>query len=199
MRQLKYLWPNGIVIYELDLSIPSFASLVFAAMEVWSSNTCIRFKQREEEENYIKIKSSECGCFSNYVGFSGSEQILNLEIPGCAVMGIAMHELGHNLGLWHEQSRPDRDDYVRIIQENIDPDEVYNFEKRSEEVINTQNLSYDYDSIMHYPEYAFSRNGMKTIELANMEAYRDQGSPVLGQRKHLSSSDIAVVNRLYNC
>ena len=168
-------------------------------MEVWSSNTCIRFKQREDEPNYTKIKSSERGCFSNYVGFSGMEQILNLEIPGCSVMGIAMHELGHNLGLWHEQSRPDRDNYVKVIQENIEPGEVYNFEKRSKKIINTQSLGYDYDSIMHYPKYAFSRNGRKTIEVVNMEAYEEQGYPVLGQREWLSSSDIAVINKLYNC
>ena len=32
-----------------------------------------------------------------------------------------MHEFLHTLGFFHEQSRPDRDTYVRVITENIQP------------------------------------------------------------------------------
>lgn len=39
--------------------------------------------------------------------------------PFCEVKGVVMHELFHVLGRWHEQNRPDRDQYVKIIRENV--------------------------------------------------------------------------------
>lgn len=38
-----------------------------------------------------------------------------------------MHELIHALGRWHEQSRPDRSQYVRINQVNIKEGELMMF------------------------------------------------------------------------
>ena len=53
--------------------------------------------------------------------------------------------------------------------------------------------SYDYGSIMHYGEYAFSANGKKTIvAIQNPTA-------TIGQRQHLSSNDISELNILYDC
>ena len=37
----------------------------------------------------------------------------------CATKGIAMHELFHALGRFHEQNRPDRDDYVTVDKSNV--------------------------------------------------------------------------------
>ena len=39
----------------------------------------------------------------------------------CDKFGIVVHELGHVIGFWHEHTRPDRDDHVTIIRDNIQP------------------------------------------------------------------------------
>ena len=48
----------------------------------------------------------------------GNKQIINIG-TGCEYKGIVQHEILHALGRVHEQSRPDRDFYVRINEANI--------------------------------------------------------------------------------
>jgi hypothetical protein len=69
---------------------------------------------------------SGSGCYSN-VGknMEFGSQDLSLKkrssSGSCMYKDIVAHELLHALGFWHEQSRPDRDLYVTIQYENIDP------------------------------------------------------------------------------
>ena len=71
------------------------------------------------------------------------------------IVGIAFA-----VGLDHEHTRWDRDEYVEIKWENIKEGEEHNFVKRNH---NTLGYGYDYSSILHYGAQEFSKNGQKTI------------------------------------
>lgn len=51
----------------------------------------------------------------------------------------------------------DRENHVVIEKSNIMPGQEYNFNKLTEEEVNSLGQPYDYDSIMHYARNTFSR------------------------------------------
>ena len=57
-------------------------------------------------------------CYS-YIGQQSGPQRISLASPGCLNKGIAIHEMMHCAGFFHEQSRLDRDNYIYINWGNI--------------------------------------------------------------------------------
>jgi predicted SnoaL-like aldol condensation-catalyzing enzyme len=183
IRGERYRWPGGRVPYVIDRNLPNQAR-VTQAIQHWEQRTPIRFVKRTNEPNYVIFRRGP-GCAS-YVGMQGGPQLIELA-DGCTT-GNVIHEIGHTVGLWHEQSRRDRDRHVRILYQNIRPEMIHNFDQySSEEGIDLG--SYDFGSIMHYGQTAFSRNGQPTIVPLRGEA--------IGQRDHLSAGDIAGVKAMY--
>lgn len=92
-------------------------------------------------------------CYS-YIGMKGNMQKISIGLPSetyCRQKSLIVHEIGHAIGFWHEQSRPDRDDYIQIVEENIKPGRESQFRKYSRANVDSLGVPYDYNSIMHYP------------------------------------------------
>ncbi|KAI8485973.1 hypothetical protein Bbelb_362940 [Branchiostoma belcheri] len=155
----------------------------------FNRQTCLQFKPRDNEASYVSIVKLE-GCWSK-PGRMGGMQELSLG-DGCMWKGTVRHELMHTVGFWHEHQRPDRDDYVTIMLNNVDPAFHPQFEKISGS--STLDLPYDYGSIMHYGSHLNSINGRETIV-----PKLPLNGVVLGAAYRLSSLDVQKINKLYGC
>ena len=193
------LWTNGTVYYSFSSNIsPRLQHLLEEAMAEWQNATCLQFLPRDKEEDYVKFYShpNEEYCTCDSVGRRGGEQVIKLGYS-CQMKGELLHTIGHVIGLWHEQARPDRDMYVQILNENIEEGQKKNFEKRNEFTIDYQGTDYDFGSIMHLDGAAYSKNGYETTVV--LREYKELGEDIIGQREELSDNDKKRVNTLYNC
>ena len=85
--------------------------------------------RRTNQRSYVSFYRGG-GC-SSPVGYrNGRVNRISLA-SGCWHKGVTMHEMGHTLGFYHEQSRPDRDQHVRIIWGNIPKGVAFNFNKQT--------------------------------------------------------------------
>jgi len=190
------LWPNAVVPYVIAESLSDkteFLSELKYAIGNYHKYTCLRFKKRTNETAFIYFHNG-IGCYSR-VGYSGGQNSISLG-RACWWRSLIMHEIAHSLGFHHEQSRPDRDQYVEILYKNIKSGMGRNFVKQSPESTNSMGTPYDYQSMMHYHWDAFG-SGRMTIRTKDPSQQYEIGNGIGDWG--FSPIDIIQFNRLYSC
>jgi len=177
-------WPDKKVFYTINDELQN-QSRITDAIKDWETNTTLEFVNRTNQSNYIVFIWDLESC-SSCLGMIGVRQVIRIADWG--TKGSVIHEIGHAVGLIHEQSRDDRNDYVIVNFNNIDPTKRHNFEITPNS-INTE--GFDFNSIMLYPCYAFSINDLPTITKLDGSTYKVN-------RNHLSLTDIDLIDQVYS-
>ncbi|XP_039284220.1 astacin-like metalloendopeptidase isoform X3 [Nilaparvata lugens] len=124
------LWKNRTVPYIISpLYEPDEYITIYKAITTINYMTCVKFVPwNGKAKDFLIIWPIKYpkGCWS-FVGRFGGAQIVSLQPPDAkgpnclGNEGRAMHELLHAIGIFHEQSRADRDKFVKINLSNVLP------------------------------------------------------------------------------
>lgn len=181
-------WTNNIIPYEFDQSAaPEMIEILDYAIEQFDKKTCVNWTKRTDQTNHVVFRMGMT-CKSP-VGMRGGRQYITMT-DNCWQVGSMVHLMMHTAGFWHENSKLNRDDTIRVNWGNIQRDYTSAFAK-----INTGSTwdRYDKNGIMNYPRDAFSKNGSMTYECKN------SGLTPVGNKEGLSDEDVLMVNHEYNC
>jgi len=196
IRNTNYRWPGfpggAVVPYVIDPSANGFSNVILEGIGHYHRYTCIKFVPRTNHRDYVRIFYGN-GCWS-MIGRVGGQQDLSLG-NGCAYVGLVIHELGHAIGLFHEHQRSDRNNFLNVYLNNVVQGQEHNFVTTNvnNELKYTQ---YDYNSIMHYGNFAFSK---QPNSLYTMEAKNNQRLYEPYEKSGFTNSDLVTIKNLYQC
>lgn len=196
------LWEDGVlpIVFKNDVS-QELQDVVWSACKEWSEAANVKCVHGPYKNRQLVISrkyfGQDGGCWSmlgQSAYFLWIKRRMNLG-QGCESYATVLHELGHAFGIGHEHQRPDRDQYLQVLKENIsDPylglNTKMNFSTQAGQTLG----EYDFLSIMQYSRKAFSKNGKDTLFPG--EAYQ-AFAEVMGHAKHLSELDKVAIQKLY--
>lgn len=185
------LWPGGTVYYQIDGGLSStMQSRVASAISHWETYTNLDFVSGTGSGYYINFTTGS-GCSTSSIGLGN--KVTTIALSSSCSTGNTIHEIGHAIGLIHEQCRTDRDSYITINWSLISSDWTYQYQTWVDQGYGQTAMqtlgSYDYGSVMHYPAYCPTDSSKTCITVPN--------GTTIGQRDGLSSTDIDAVKTMY--
>ncbi|XP_033643256.1 blastula protease 10-like isoform X1 [Asterias rubens] len=188
------IWPNKTLVYRFDASLDNGIKQVFReAIEIYREHTGLSFEEAFDDYSGaihpLVVYGLNDGCSSSVGYRERSGGRMHLETEKCGALGTILHELGHALGRFHEQTRSDRDDYITVIESNILPGFEHNFRKADRPIL----ALYDLQSIMHYSRDAFSFDRRSSTIMP----HNAKDSEKMGTQRRLSRLDVFTVNAAY--
>uniref|UniRef100_A0A915J9A5 Metalloendopeptidase n=1 Tax=Romanomermis culicivorax TaxID=13658 RepID=A0A915J9A5_ROMCU len=185
-----HLWTKFPIPYDFVDAVPMKMRIIIEeAIQVWQNNTCVRWQKNGVGVDRIEFVDGD-GC-SSFIGKVDGTQEISLHYPGCELVGIAAHEIG----FFHEQSRPDQKENVVINYDNIVKSRYNNFSPMDWKDVNAYQLPYDFGSVMHYD--GFTRGFTVDPEKYSIVTLDPSYQNTIGQRVGPSFIDFKQINAAY--
>jgi hypothetical protein len=193
-------WPNCTMPY--DINDHRCSTSITSAIHAIDSLTNLSFIPRTNQPNYIQFAVNDLNGVETYdspVGMQSSVNTINISPQGGCPVGTIMHEILHSAGLFHEQSRKDRDKHVRLNRANLRPGKIHNFQKYTEPGQSGKDIGpYDYASIMHYPSTVSDASFVINTSVPIFTSIPPGNEGLMGS-DHMSAGDINTINTIYTC
>mmetsp|Transcript_138286 Transcript_138286/g.429906 ORF Transcript_138286/g.429906 Transcript_138286/m.429906 type:complete len:587 (+) Transcript_138286:64-1824(+) len=207
-------WKDYVVInYQFSSRLDSARKEVFrSAIQDYAEHTCINFVEGGGGWGtpVVKVGVTNSDSCSASVGKPPWWRSASVNLGWCRTMsnrGNVIHELGHTIGMTHEQRRPDagrrwknHGPYLKIMWQNIERSWRGEYTPDGDAYTGSANdgsgdpqkgyAPYDYGSIMSYGPGGSGRS-------AKMEPTK--GHPQMGQRNAFSQGDIQQILDMYQC
>lgn len=181
-------WPQGRVYYTIANNMGGInKNKIINAVKEYNTKTNVQWIPRSNQNDYVEfIFGSSSGSDGwAHIGKRGGKQ--NVSLDQNISLGSVIHEMGHSIGLYHEHTRADRDQHVKILWHNIMNNQTSNFTKYSS---GTDIGPFDIKSVMMYWPNSYSKNGLPTIVKAN-------GDNFTYTRNGFTPGDISTINTAY--
>lgn len=189
---LSKRWPDGIIYYTINSNLSEIKEHIFEAISDYETKTALQFIERTDQKNYVEFTNSIVFNTCSRLGMVGGHQHIWLDPTWNTTFEI-IHEIGHTVGLIHEHSRPDRDEYITIYRENIWPTAWADYGKVRQSIVTKK---FDFSSVMIYASFNSSTITDNLPAMLINSGYYGTSNEINPSSK-LSNLDVEMINTLY--